>query len=290
MSDRSTKRLKIAVLGAGGKMGMRVSANLEQTEHEIFYTETSPLGRQRVQDMGRTLSTSVEVAAKSDVVILAVPDVFLGEISEEIVPVMPSGSILLTLDPAAAYAGVVATRPDVHLACAHPCHPSIFLERTTAEEYADTFGGEAAPQEVVAALENGDDDVRATTEYVIATMYAPVIKVHWVTVKQLAILEPTLVETVACMISELLVDALDETVNGAGVPEPAAKAILLGHIQVALTNSLRGSNPFSDACRIAMDYGRETIIKDDWKRIFDDSELDMIIAKMLKHDSLGTVA
>ena len=92
-------------------------------------------------------------------------------------------------------------------------------------------------------------------------MYAPVIDVHWVTVKQLAVLEPTLVETIACMIGALLTEALHETVNTVGVPEPAAKAMLFGHTQVALANSLRGTNPFSEACLIAMDYGRESIVQ-----------------------------
>ena len=62
--------------------------------------------------------------------------------------------------------------------------------------------------------------------------------------------------------------------------------MLLGHIQVALANTLRGSNPFSDACLIAMDYGRETIVKDDWKKIFDDSELDKVLARMLHLDAI----
>jgi hypothetical protein len=107
-----------------------------------------------------------------------------------------------------------------------------------------------------------------------------------VTVKQLAVLEPTLVETVACMIGALLKEALAETVHTAGVPEPAARAMLLGHTQVALANTLRGSNPFSDACLIAMDYGRETIVKDDWKKIFDDSELDKVLVRMLHLDAI----
>ena len=62
--------------------------------------------------------------------------------------------------------------------------------------------------------------------------------------------------------------------------------MLLGHTQVALANTLRGSNPFSDACLIAMDYGRETIVKDDWKKIFDDSELDKVLARMLHLDAI----
>ena len=59
------------------------------------------------------------------------------------------------------------------------------------------------------------------------------------------------------MIGDLLKEALHETVNTVGVPEAAARAMLLGHTQVALANALRGDNPFSDACLIAMDYGRE---------------------------------
>lgn len=282
MSNERDSYLKIAVIGAGGKMGMRVSANLEATDHQVFYVEPSQSGRERVEAAGRPLTDAVEAAKQSDVVILAVPDVVLGKVSEELVPAMKPGSILFTLDPAAAYAGLLAKRDDVRQVCAHPCHPSVFLQRTTPEEYADTFGGEAAAQDVVAALDTDDEVIRGIAETVIRTMYAPVFDVHWVTVKQLAILEPTLVETVTCMISGLLAEALDETINGAGVPEAAAKAMLYGHVQIALTNSLRGSNPFSDACLVAMDYGREAVIKDDWKRIFNDDELDTVIGRMLQ--------
>ena len=167
--------------------------------------------------------------------------------------------MVLTLDPAAAYANLLHQRAGVEYAVAHPCHPSVFLQRRTPEELADTFGGITAPQDVVAALESGDEDKRAITEEVIRLMYAPVVDVHWVTVKQLAYLEPTLVETVACMAGDLLKEALHETVHTVGVPEAAARAMLLGHVQVALANTLKGDNPFSDACLIAMDYGREKI-------------------------------
>ena len=40
------------------------------------------------------------------------------------------------------------------------------------------------------------------------------------TVKQLAYLEPTLVEVVACMVGDLLNEALQETIHTVGVPEP----------------------------------------------------------------------
>ena len=117
-------------------------------------------------------------------------------------------------------------------------------------------------------------------------MYAPVVDVHWVTVKQLAYLEPTLVEVVACMIGDLLNDALQETDATPSVfPSRRRKAMLMGHVQVALANGLRGDNPFSDACLIAMDYGREKIIKDDWKSIFNDDELDYVLKQMLHLDT-----
>ncbi|MFC9648475.1 phosphogluconate dehydrogenase C-terminal domain-containing protein [Streptomyces sp. NPDC056937] len=62
----------------------------------------------------------------------------------------------------------------------------------------------------------------------------------------------------------------------------AARAMLLGHTRVALANTLKGDNPFSDACLIAMDYGREPIVKDDWKKVFQDDELDKVITRMLR--------
>ncbi len=281
-----TAEVTVTVVGAGGKMGMRVSDNLQLSTYRVFYCETHPAAQDRVRSAGRTLSKTMDAVAESDVVILAVPDVVLGEVSEAVVPALRAGTVLLTLDPAAAYAGVLARRDDVHLAVAHPCHPSIFLQRTTPEQWADTFGGVAAPQDVVAALETGDDAVRARSEAVIRTIYGPVIDVHWVTVKQLAVLEPTLVETVTCMVSGLLKDALYETVHTVGVPEAAARAMLLGHTQIALTNTLRGSNPFSDACLIAMNYGRNAIVRDDWKTIFEDAKLDQVIATMLRIDAL----
>ncbi|MFJ6070645.1 phosphogluconate dehydrogenase C-terminal domain-containing protein [Streptomyces sp. NPDC093065] len=272
----------VAVIGAAGKMGQRVSDNLVESDFRVLFSEASPRGQELIRGLGRELTESEDAAAEADVVILAVPDVVLGRVSEELVPLMKPGTVVLTLDPAAAYAGLLFARDDIHYACAHPCHPSVFLERTTKEEWQDTFGGIAAPQEVVAAYEGGDAAKRELADSVVRVMYAPVVDVHWVTVKQLAVLEPTLVETIACMVGALLTEALHETVHTVGVPEKAARAMLLGHTQVALANTLKGSNPFSDACLIAMDYGRESIVREDWKKVFDDEELDKVITRMLK--------
>jgi len=276
----------ITVIGAGGKMGMRISANLQRSDYQVFYCENSPQAQAQIGAQGREISDAASVVPLSDVVILAVPDIVLGKVSETVVPQMKRGAVLLTLDPAAAYANLIAQRDDIEYAVAHPCHPTVFLQRYTKEEHEDAFGGVAAIQHIAAAWENGSDAQRAELGKVINVMYGPVDQVHWVTVTQLAYLEPTLVETVACMVGAFMKEALDETVKHSGVPEEAAKAMLYGHIQIALAVAFRATNPFSDACMIAMEYGREKIVKPDWKQIFDQKELDIVIARMLKIDAI----
>lgn len=281
-----SEKYSIAVIGAGGKMGMRVSDNLVQTDHDVRYVENSPAGQERTREAGRELTDSSVAVTDADIVVLAVPDLALAAVTAELVPQMKSGAVCLTLDPAAAYANLLTTRDDVIQAVAHPCHPSIFLQRETPEQWADTFGGIAAPQDAIAAVESDDPAKKTLVDETVRAIYAPVIDVHFVTIKQLAQLEPTLVETVACMVGELLNEALDEAIHTMGVPEAAARSIMYGHTQVALANGLRGDNPFSDACLIAMKYGRESIIKDDWKKIFQDDELDKNLAKMLHLDKI----
>ena len=276
----------IAVFGAGGKMGTRVSDNLVRTDHTVHYVETSPAGRERVTAAGRSLSDAATAVAHADIVVLAVPDLALAPVTAELVPRLRPGTIVLTLDPAAAWGAQSRTRRDVGGPAPPACHRRVFLRRRPAEEWADTFGGVAAPQDAIAAIESDDDDKRAIVEETVRAIYAPVVDVHWVSVKQLAQLEPTLVETVACMIGALLNDALHEAIHTMGVPEAAARSILYGHTQVALANGLRGDNPFSDACLIAMDYGRESIVKEDWKKIFRDDELDKNLARMLHLDRI----
>src|SRR5690348_10682275 len=134
-------KLTIAVVGAGGKMGMRVSNNLHRSNHTVYYAENSPAGQQRTVDAGRSVTDTATAVADADVVILAVPDTALAPVSADVVPKLRPGTVVLTLDPAAAYANLLHPRADVEYAVAHPCHPSVFLQRRTPEELADTFGG-----------------------------------------------------------------------------------------------------------------------------------------------------
>jgi hypothetical protein len=52
------------------------------------------------------------------------PDVAIGKLSEEIIPLMKPNALVLTLDPAAPLDGVIYHRDDLGYVIAHPCHPS----------------------------------------------------------------------------------------------------------------------------------------------------------------------
>lgn len=279
MSDKNTI---VAVIGAGGKMGTRITNNLVKcNKYDLKLCETSPRKIEEIEAKGLQISEMNETVKSSDVVILAIPDTAIGNVSKQIVPNMKAGAVLLTLDPAAAYAGLLHTREDITSIVAHPCHPSVFGKYLTEEEHADFFGGIAAEQDVVIAKYSGDEDEFNVGQEVVRNMYAPVGEIHRITVKDMAILEPTLAEVITCMIGTVFKESLEETVKK-GVPEKAAKAMLYGHIQIALSVALKGTNPFSDAAMIAIDYGKEAIIKSDWKRVFNDEELDKVVGKMLK--------
>lgn len=85
---------KIALVGAGGKMGCRLTDNfLKCPQYILDYLEIS---EQRIQNLKeRHVVVSEEQAAipEADVVILGVPDISIGEISKKIVPQMKSGAL-----------------------------------------------------------------------------------------------------------------------------------------------------------------------------------------------------
>ena len=176
-----------------------------------------------------TLTDTDAAVADADVVILAVPDVVLGKVSDRRRPA----------DEARRRSSSRSTRPPPTRACsprattsttrvAHPCHPSVFLERTTQRGVGRHLRWRRRPAGGRSRRSRArrDDAGRGAREAGHPTIYAPVIDVHWVTVKQLAVLEPTLVETIACMIGAFLKEALEETVNSVGVPYEAARAML----------------------------------------------------------------
>jgi prephenate dehydrogenase len=189
--------MKIALVGAGGKMGRRLSVKLTTSRHEVFFVETGSAGIAYLQEQRLTVTPIEDAAKHADAIILAIPDVAIGKVSGEIVPLMKAGAMLITLDPAAAYSGKLPERKDISYFIAHPCHTSMFNDEVTEEARKDYFGGVAAKQNIVCALMQGPEADYAVGEEIAKIIYAPILRSHRITVEQMAILEPGLSETVS---------------------------------------------------------------------------------------------
>lgn len=265
---------KVVLVGAGGKMGMRLTRNLKNSTYEMAYLELSQPGIDRLKELGIPVSASGDVIPGADVVILAVPDVALGKVTAEIIPVMKTGAIAVTLDPAAALAGKLFDRTDIAYFIAHPAHPSIFNWEPNEEAMKDHFGGVAAKQAIVCALMKGTEKDYKTGEDLAKTFYGPVSRSHKITVEQMGLLEPALVETLASTCVYVIRQGLDEVIRK-GVPAEAARDFLLGHLRIqmaVLFNELPGA-VFSDAANKALQRGLKEFIKEDWKKVFDDDNV-----------------
>ncbi|MBI5009110.1 MAG: NAD(P)-binding domain-containing protein [Bacteroidia bacterium] len=261
---------KVTLVGAGGKMGFRLTQNLKNSDYEMTYLEISPQGMQKLGEKGITVTSAADCIPQADVVILAVPDVALSMVSKEMIPMMKSGALVVTLDPAAALAGKLFERDDVSYFITHPAHPSIFNWEPDEEKMKDHFGGIAARQAIVCAIMRGNDEDYAMGEKLAKVFYGPVHRSHRITVEQMGLLEPALVETLASTCVYVIRQGLDEVIKR-GVPAEAARDFLLGHLRIqmaVLFNELPGA-VFSDAANKALQRGLKEFIKDDWKKVFE---------------------
>src|SRR5690242_17508611 len=187
----------IALFGAGGKMGCRLSANLQGSPFAVRHVEVSEAGQARLRDLlGVTCASEDEALDGADAVILAVPDIAIGKVAAKISPKLKPGTMVVVLDAAAPFAGHLPARADLTYFVTHPCHPPIFNEETEVAAKRDYFGGTAAKQHIVCALMQGPEEAYALGEQIGKTIYAPVLRSHRVTVEQMALLEPGLSETV----------------------------------------------------------------------------------------------
>jgi D-apionate oxidoisomerase len=261
---------KVVLAGAGGKMGFRLTRNLINSNYEMAYVEINPHGMQKLGEMGIIVTAAGNCVPEADFLILAVPDIALGMISHEMIPMMKSGALVVTLDPAAALAGKLFSRPDVAYFITHPAHPSIFNWEPDEEKMKDHFGGVAAKQSIVCALMSGTDDDYLIGEKLARTFYGPILRSHRITVEQMGLLEPALVETLASTCVYVIRQGLDEVIRR-GVPPEAARDFLLGHLRIqmaVLFNELPGA-VFSDAANKALQRGMKEFINSDWRKIFD---------------------
>lgn len=266
--------IHIALFGAGGKMGVRLSKNLIGSPFQVSHIEVSPEGQQRLKDELGVQCVDVDQALQgADAVILAVPDTIIGKIAHEISPKLKAGTMVITLDAAAPFAGHLPNRPDLTYFVTHPCHPPIFNDETTAEARKDYFGGGYAKQSIVNALMQGPEESYALGESIAKTIYAPILRSYRLTVDQMALLEPGLSETVCATLLDVMREAMDEVI-ARGVPKEAARDFLLGHMTIlaAVTfNEIPGK--FSDACNKAITFGKPRLMREDWKQVFDRDEI-----------------
>jgi D-apionate oxidoisomerase len=260
----------VAIIGAGGKMGYRVSANLREAPYEVKHVEVSEAGRSRLKELGITCVDADAALRDADVVVLAIPDNAIAKVTRDLVDKFKRGTILIALDAAAPFAGHLPDRSDLTIFVAHPCHPPIFNDEVTLEAKADHFGGIKAKQAIVCALMRGQEEHYALAEDVSKRMYAPVLRSHRATVDQMAILEPVLSETICATCLTVIREATDEAVRR-GVPEQAARDFILGHLNVELAilfDQLPGVR-MSDAANKAVERSKKEIFAPDWKKVFE---------------------
>jgi hypothetical protein len=261
---------KIALLGAGGKMGVRLATNLKGTRFDVAPVEVAEAGRARLKAAtGLECVEQGQALSRADVVLLAVPDRAIGAVAREIVPKLDSGAAVIVLDAAAPHAGEMPLREDVTYFVTHPCHPPIYNDEDGAARL-DYFGGVKAKQHIVCALMQGPEEHYALCEEVARAIYAPVMRAHRCTVEQMAILEPALSETVGATFALMLREATDEAVRR-GVPEQAAHDFILGHlnIELAIAFGIFPEGRFSDGALHAIAQAKPQIFREGWlDRVF----------------------
>jgi ketol-acid reductoisomerase len=263
----------LTLIGAGGKMGCRITNNVKNSGWRVHYVETNPAGVQRLRDCGVSCSDANEALGAADVAIFAVPDVAMETVTREMVRKLRPGALVVLLDPAAPLDGKVEPRADLGYFIAHPCHPSVFNWEPTEQGFRDFYGGISAKQAAVCALMSGEEKYYELGVEVTRLIYKPVMRIHRVTVEQMAILEPALVETLAQTCMEIVKEGYD-CVVAKGLPADAARDFILGHLRIqiaVLFGEVKGT--FSDAAYKISKRAKPVLFKEGWQKIFEMSDI-----------------
>lgn len=276
--DQKTRMTTIALFGAGGKAGYRLTENLMKSDYRVLYLEVSRQAIAALARLGLKTTPQGEALQETDVVILAVPDCLIGKVAAEIVPKMTSGSMLICLDACAACAGVLPKRKDISYFIVHPCHPPFLNEETDPEARKDLFGGRKAEQHIICGLLRGSEEDYAKGVGISRCMYAPVMKAHRLTIEQMALLEPALAETLSATCMVTIQEGMQEVIRR-GVPKEAAFDFIMGHMNIAIGIAFGLiDDQFSDGCKLTIERGKRIVFKPDWKKIF---EKENVMAEMI---------
>lgn len=276
---------RVALFGAGGKMGSRIAAKLvAHGGHDVAAVETSPSGRDRIRAATGLEATTPEAAmAGAEVVVLAVPDRAIGAVMRGIIDLARPGTAFIVLDAAAPHAGEMPVRADVTYFCTHPCHPPLWGFETDPLPERDYFGGVRAPQGIVCALIQGPEEHYATCEAIARIAFAPVDRAHRCTLEQIAILEPALSETVGATFSMALREATERAI-AMGVDREAAIDFILGHLNIELAVAFERfpGGRFSDGAYHAIAQARKVIFQDGWlDRVFDHDAIKQSVREIV---------
>lgn len=260
---------KVAILGAGGKMGSRITANIKDLiGFSISYIEISEAGQRHLkEDLGVAATDSYESLKEADTVIFAVPDVLVERVSRQAVPMMKAGAVAVGLDPAAHYGKVMTIRDDLKYFVVHPCHPSLFPfeDKLSIEAQRDWFGGiGAAGMDLVCAMEQGSDEDYKENEAFARQMFRPVNQCFRITIDQMIMLEPALVESITTPLVMGIRQAVDACVEQ-GVPREVVMAFVMGHLKVQFGVIFEYAGfPFSDGANLAARNAMPLIFKEGW--------------------------
>jgi D-apionate oxidoisomerase len=271
----------VAILGAAGNMGTRLSRTLRNDpDYRLLFVEGNEAGEAKLRDRGDTPATRQDVIDKADIVVLALPDMLIGRVAGGIVPDLRPRTMVVTLDPAAAHAGMLPRREDITYFVTHPAHPPVFNDETDMAARRDFFGSGKARQAIVCALMQGPESDYARGEALAQRIWAPVLRSHRVTVEQMAILEPVLTETVAATCLTIVREAMDEAIRR-GVPAEAARDFLMGHINIELAIIFNEIDwQFSAGAKQAIEEARPALFRPDWKKVFEPEQLQASVRRI----------
>ena len=265
--------VSIAVLGAGGKMGTRVTRSLlGDEEFDVRHVEAGDAGRARLRESGVDAVALREGLDGAQIVLFAVPDRIVRQVAAEVVPLLDPGASMLFLDPAACAADRIPHRDDVNCYVMHPTHPPLYslLAENDPSARRDFWGGGDAQQAIVFATAWGDDGAGADhVERVATRIFRPISRSHRITVDQMAMLEPALTETLTNGCVAVIREGM-ERVIAAGVPEAATRDFLMGHLQIGIAILFEELDwRLSDGAQQALDASRSQIFREDWYRVLE---------------------
>lgn len=187
--------IDVAILGAGGNMGRRITRSLKGHEgYTLRLIEPGERGCALIAERGLAVVEQEAGLRGADIVVFAVPDKIIRQVATDVVPRLDPGTSILFLDPAAIAAERIPRREDISCYVTHPTHPPLYslLEEQNSEARKDYWGGGLATQAIVFAVAWEAHYQADAVEQLAVNMFAPVSQSYRITVDQMALLEPAL--------------------------------------------------------------------------------------------------